>query len=207
MLINCVYACLQIMITPYLLDTFEIPLSVGGTVLVSLSAGIAVGSVVSGTLTQSGICNAYTQMAFGAGSVALGLLLLFPNPSLTFFYSNIRYLAYPAVLLCGIGDPVITVPTLRAITDLQIMIKGKCTGKNSISLFSVWMMASWGAMYSGTIVGGFMMEYLSYLSGAYILVSFSCVSIVICFVVNVVMRNVNPNVYVSVVNQAQTTPV
>ena len=186
MLINCIYAYLQISCTPYLLQTFKIPLSVGGTVLMLLSIGIAIGSLLSGALTQRKLCNAYTQMAIGASAVGLGLLLLFPSPSVPFLYNNVPYLAYPAVLLCGIGDPIITVPTLRAITDLQIMIRGKCTGKNSINLFSVWMMASWGAMYSGTIVAGMMMEYLSFLHGSYVLVASCCASVLICVVVNLV---------------------
>lgn len=179
MIINCVYTFLQIASTPYLLEVFSVPLSVGGSVLMCLSAGIAMGSFISGAITQCKFFNAYTQMALGSGTVALGLLLMFPNPNISFLYNKVPYLAYPAVLLCGVGDPIITVPTLRVITDLQTMVKGKCSGKTTLSLFSVWIMSSWCAMYAGTIVGGLMMVYLSYIHCSYVFLALCSASIVI----------------------------
>ena len=178
MLINCVYAYLQIAICPYLVDVFDIPISVGGTVLIAISAGVAIGSSLSGGLSQSGIINTYIQMAIGAGMVGLGLVLMFPTSSIPFLYNNVPYIAYPAAIISGIGDPIMTIPTLRAMTDLQTMLKRRCTGKNSISIFGVWMMASQCSNYSGALVGGVMMEFLTYQNGAYILVTFCALSLV-----------------------------
>ena len=42
------YAYLQISITPYLLTQFDEDLTIGGTVLIALSVGIALGSFLSG---------------------------------------------------------------------------------------------------------------------------------------------------------------
>ena len=186
MLINCVYAFLQISTIPYLYEKFNIPLTVGGTVLVTVSAGNAIGSSLSGLISQSGIINTYIQMAIGAGMVGLGLLLMFPTPSIPFLYNIVPYIAYPAVLLSGMGDPIITVPTLRAMTDLQTKIKGVCTGKNSISIFSIWMMGSSCACYAGAMVGGTLLEYLTYQDGAILMASVCGFSMVICLVIKMV---------------------
>ena len=188
MMINCVYGYLQVSTTPYLLEKFSIPLSLGGTVLIALSVGIAAGSLFSGMLGQSGVCNTYTQMTVGAGMVALGLLIMFPNPAIPFIYNNIPYIVYPTVILAGMGDPFVTLPTLRAMSELQVRVKGSCSGRNQVSLFGVWMMCTWGAVYSGALISGVMLEYLSYDQSAYVLVASCCLSMILCCVMNVMER-------------------
>lgn len=185
MLINCVYAYLQIASTPYLYEKFGIPLSIGGTVLVTVSIGIAIGSSLSGTIAQTGLVNTYTQMAVGALVVGLGLLLMFPSPSLHFLYNNVPYIAYPAVLMSGIGDPMVAIPALRAMTDLQTMVHGECTGKNEISIFGFWMLGTACSAYSGALVGGALIQLLSYQNAAYLLVIICCISSIISLVTKI----------------------
>ena len=166
--------------TPYLLEEFSIPLSVGGTVLATVSAGVAIGSSFSGAIAQSSIINVYTQMALGAITVAVGLLVMFPNPSISFMYNNIPYIAYPAGFLTGVGDPIITVATLRAMTELQTKVMGACEGKTYINLFSIWLMSFSSAGYFGSFAGGILLQYLSYRNGTHLLVSLCGVSVAIC---------------------------
>ena len=123
-LINCVYAFLNISTTPYLYHTFNVPLQLGGFVLIILSGGFALGSSLSGAIANTRVVNTYTQMACGSGMVGLGLLLLFPSPSVTLLYNVTPYMAYPAALIAGIGDPMITIPTLLAMTTLQVQRTG-----------------------------------------------------------------------------------
>ena len=176
MLINCVYMYLQIATAPYLYEKFNIPLTVGGSVLVTVSAGVTIGSGLSGMITQSRLIDPYTQMIIGSAMVALGLLTMFPSPYFSFIYNYAPYIAYPAAFLSGVGDPVITIPTLRAMTDLQILIKGKCTGKNEVGIFGIWIIGTHCATYSGALVGGVLIEYLSYT--AYLLAGLCCASLV-----------------------------
>ena len=187
MLINCVYMYLQIATAPYLYEKFNIPLTVGGSVLVTVSAGVAIGSSLSGMLAQSKIIDSYTQMIIGSAMVALGLLAMFPSPYFSLIYNYVPYIAYPSALLAGVGDPIITIPTLRAMTNLQISIKGKCTGKNEVGIFGIWMMGTSCAAYSGALVGGVLIEYLSYYNAAYLLAALCCVSLVTSAVIKTVL--------------------
>ena len=184
-MVSCVYAYLQISITPYLLTQFDEDLEIGGTVLIALSVGIAIGSVLSGVVTQSGVVSSYTQMAVGSGMVGTGLLLMFPSPRQKWFYNNVPYIAYPAVVLSGMGDPVMAVPTLVAMTDLQTLVTGRCTGQHSLSIFGIWLISTTCANYMGALVGGALMEFLTYEYAAYLLVSVCAGGLVI----SVGMRN------------------
>ena len=58
-------------------------------------------NLLSGAITQSGLLSSYTQMAIGSGMVGAGLLLMFPSPRQHWFYTNVPYIAYPAVVLSG----------------------------------------------------------------------------------------------------------
>ena len=181
-IVNCGYAYLQIATTPYLLEEFSIPLSVGGTVLATVSAGVAIGSSLSGAIIQSKIINVYTQMASGAVLVGVGLLVMFPSPSISFVYNNIPFIAYPAGFLTGVGDPIITVATLRAMIDIQTKLMGACEGQTYLNLFSIWLISHGGAAYFGTFAGGILLQMLSYQNGTKLLVSLCGISVAICLV-------------------------
>jgi hypothetical protein len=107
-------------VTPFLHENFNKSISYGGTVLVMVSVGMAIGSVSSGALLQRKILNQYTIMAIGAFSIGVGLMLAFPPEFIPSFYDLAPILAFPGVLLAGIGDPLMTISTLRALYNLQV---------------------------------------------------------------------------------------
>ena len=78
------------------------------------------GSLIGGALLQRKIFNHYTLMAGGALAVMAGLLLAFPPELLTPLFEIAPYTAVVGTLLAGIGDPVITVSTLRGLYSLQV---------------------------------------------------------------------------------------
>ena len=110
----------QVTLTPFLHDEFNKSISYGGTVLIFGSLGMAIGSLVGGVVLQKKIFNHYTMMASGALGVFVGLLMAFPPEFMTPVYRMAPYLAVPGTLIAGIGDPVITVSTLRAMYNLQV---------------------------------------------------------------------------------------
>jgi len=190
MLVNGAYSYLQIATTPYLLEEFNIPLSVGGTVLAVVSAGVAIGSTLSGAIAQRGIVNVYTQMGIGSLMVAAGLLIMFPSPAISFIYTNIPYIAYPAGFLTGVGDPIITVATLRAMTELQSKVKGACEGKTYINIFGIWLVGFSSAGYFGTFAGGILLQWLSYRNGTHLLASLCGLSVAISVVTRVIVGRI-----------------
>ena len=80
------------------------------------------GSLIGGALLQRKIFNHYTLMAGGALAVMAGLLLAFPPELLTPLFEIAPYTAVVGTLLAGIGDPVITVSTLRGLYSLQVTV-------------------------------------------------------------------------------------
>ena len=178
MLVNIVSGSLQVTCVPYLLDTFNVPLPEGGIVLITLSLGMAIGSVISGVISQTGK-HTYTQMSAGGAILLVGVMLFFPSRTIPFLYNNVANIAFAVALLAGSGDPFMTISTLRAMIDLQKRAKGKCTGRNHVTLFGAWLIGNWGAMYSGSIVAGVLGDYMSYGHQSYVLMSLLVLSIVI----------------------------
>ena len=51
----------------------------------------------------------------------MGLLMTFPPESLPAIYNVSPILAYPGVFIAGIGDPFMTIATLRALLNMQVI--------------------------------------------------------------------------------------
>lgn len=87
---------------------------------------MAIGSLVAGAALQKKILYHYTLMILGALLVLMGLMLSFPPKFITPVYKLAPYLAFVGTLLAGVGDPVITVSTLRALYTLQVTAMLAC---------------------------------------------------------------------------------
>ena len=106
--------------TPFLQNDFGKSISYGGGVLTFVSAGMAVGSISAGILLQKKIINPFTGMALGAVCVVVGLLLTFPPDALPALHRLAPITAFPGVFLAGIGDPLVSISSLRALYNLQV---------------------------------------------------------------------------------------
>ena len=106
--------------TPFLHEEFNKSISYGGTVLICASLGMGGGSLIGGVFLQRRTFNHYTLMAGGALAVMVGLLLAFPPEFITPLYNVAPYTAVVGTLLAGIGDPIITVSTLKGLYSLQV---------------------------------------------------------------------------------------
>ena len=108
--------------TPYLKEEFHKSISYGGTVLTMISAGMAVGSLSVGFILQKKILNHFTVMGRGAMCILTGLLVTFPPPSFPLMYNIAPLTAFAGVFVAGIGDPLMTIATLRALYSIQVFI-------------------------------------------------------------------------------------
>ena len=122
----------------------------------------------SGLMCQSHMMSCYTQMVLGAGLVMLGILLMFPHPSLHWLYNGGLLVAYIAVFIAGVGDPLLSVPTLKAMTDIQNGV-GKASPAQLNRIAGMWLMGTCCSSYTGQLIGGVFMNYLEFYQGAYIL--------------------------------------
>ena len=86
-----------------------------------VAIGMAVGSFLVGMLLQSKVLSHYTVMATGTLLILLGLLLTFPPTYFPSFYKMAPITAYPGIFLAGLGDPFVTISTLTALYDLQVV--------------------------------------------------------------------------------------
>ena len=108
------------MVTPFLKEEFNKSISYGGTVLTLVSVGMAIGSVSVGVILQKKILNPFTAMGIGATFICIGLLVTFPPQSLPVLYNLSPILAFPGVFIAGVGDPMMTIATLRALYNIQV---------------------------------------------------------------------------------------
>ena len=106
---------------PFLHDKFGKSITYGGTVLISASLGMAIGSLLGGIALQRRILNHYTLMILGALLVLVGQILTFPPEYVSPVYMISPYLSFLGALLAGIGDPVLTLAALRALYTLQVI--------------------------------------------------------------------------------------
>ena len=110
----------QVAVTPYLKEEFNKSISYGGMVLTLASVGMTIGSVTQGLILQKKLLNHFTVMALGALCIFVGLMLTFPPETIPVLYSLAPITAFPGVLIAGIGDPLVTIATLRALYNTQV---------------------------------------------------------------------------------------
>ena len=108
--------------TPFLKEQFHKSVSYGGTVLTLISVGMCVGSVSVGVLLQKKVLHHFTLMGTGALCVCIGLLVTFPPEVLPKMYDQSPILAFLGVFIAGVGDPLMTIATLRALYSIQVGI-------------------------------------------------------------------------------------
>ena len=110
----------QVSVTPFLKEQFNKSISYGGAVLTLVSVGMCIGSLSVGILLQKRIVSHFTAMAIGALCVCFGLLVTFPPEFLPTMYHLSPITAFPAVFIAGVGDPLMTIATLKALYDIQV---------------------------------------------------------------------------------------
>ena len=102
---------------------------------------MAIGSVSVGAILQKKILHPSTAMGIGDTCIFIGLLVTFPPQSLPALYKLSPILAFPGVFIAGVGDPIMTIATLRALYDIQV------NELNSLNIFKL----SPPSMYLGSV--------------------------------------------------------
>ncbi|KAL5259086.1 hypothetical protein ACHWQZ_G009521 [Mnemiopsis leidyi] len=182
MLINANYGVLQVTITPYLKEEFQKSISYGGSVLTLVSVGMAIGSTSIGFILQKKIISQFTAMGIGALCIMMGLLLTFPPKSLLAIYNLSPILAYPGVFIAGIGDPFMTIATLRALLNMQLQEAGGgiLSPKIVTKITAIWIIGYCFMYYSGPFIAGTLTDYLSFSTTAGVLAGVCLLAFLIC---------------------------
>lgn len=168
-LININYGVIQVIVTPFLHDEIGTTISYGGTVSLFVSIGMASSACIAGWLIQRKSFHSFTLMAIGSFVTAIGLLLAFPPPYIPALYNNAKWLSILGVFIAGFGDPLVTLPTLRAMCDLQEARTGPLSASTVTIVTSIWLMFYHGAYYAGSFLAGLMTDYLSFSETAQVL--------------------------------------
>ena len=108
--------------SPFLKEQFNKSISYGGMVLSLISVGMCVGSVSVGLLLQKRVLHHFTLMGTGALCVCIGLLVTFPPEVLPKMYDRSPMLAFLGAFIAGVGDPLMTIATLKALYSIQVGI-------------------------------------------------------------------------------------
>ena len=78
-------------------------------------------------------------------------------------------------------------PSYQAGCKTDSNSSGSCTGRNSISIMSIWMLATHCADNTGSIVGGVLLQFLGYHDSAMVLVVLCSVSVVSCAMLRIAL--------------------
>jgi 1,4-dihydroxy-2-naphthoate octaprenyltransferase len=82
--------------------------------------GLVVGSLSVGLILQKKILNHFTVMGLGALCIFTGLMVTFPPQSFPAMYKITPITAFAGVFIAGVGDPLMTIATLRALYNTQV---------------------------------------------------------------------------------------
>ena len=123
------------------------------------ASGMAISCLGTGMLLQRRLFSPPSTMAIGAALLALGLFLTFPPPSLS---RHTPTLAFLGVFLAGLGDPLMTLSTLRAMSDIQAGKEGELSAQTITDITGVWLIGYNAFFNAGPFLGGFMTDYMSY---------------------------------------------
>lgn len=134
-----------------------------------VSIGMASSACIAGWLIQRKSFHVFTLMAIGSFVTAIGLLLAFPPPYIPALYNNAKWLSILGVFIAGFGDPLVTLPTLRVMCDLQEARTGPLSASTVTIVTSIWLMFYHGAYYAGSFLAGLMTDYLSFSETAQVL--------------------------------------
>ena len=188
MIINLNFGVLQVSVTPFLQEVFHKSISYGGIVLIFVSIGMTLSSLVTGMLLQKKVFHHFTIMAFGASCLCLGFVITFPPDQIPIIFNKAPILAIPGVFLSGFGAPMITIATLRALYDMQLQRIGILTPRCVTSLTGIWLVGYSGVFYSGSFLAGVLTDHLTFSDMAEILSAFCLVSALLCVALRVLMK-------------------
>lgn len=115
-------------------------------------------------------------MVVGALMVGVGILFIFPDPAVTVIYSHPLAFSYPAVLLASLGDPILTIPALRAMKEVQMVTNGSLSPRQAIRISEVWLVGTKCASYMGSLIAGVLNDDFEIYESAYVLSILCCIS-------------------------------
>ena len=178
--------------TPYLFDEFNVSIAQGGTYIAILYVARFVGAVTSGYIMQKGWATSSLIMASSAILAGIGVVILFPNPSVTFLYNNVIILAYISTFLQGFANQMSTTAALFAFEDVQVKLaKREMSALSKSRSTTIWL-CLWTAFNRiGHLVALLAMEYLTYEQGGWMMAGLCLVSLCTSVGVEVAIRKLN----------------
>ena len=177
--------------TPYLNEIYDMPLSRGSSIVCVQYLGLMAGAAISGSVMQIKLPGFTAPKVMAAGSflALVGVMLVFPGEGIEFLHNLVPKLAYLGVFLQGFGCQMIGVASLSAVEEIhKVLGQRTYTSNNMSTAATLWLCAWTVAAYSGNLVALMVMKYMSYNHGAWMLVVFSAISMVLSICQDVAVR-------------------
>ena len=158
-------------------EELEKSYSFGGLVFSLSTVGLILGSVISGVVLQGKLIRANTQMLWGAVLMGLAILLTFLPPSLQHFAA---YSSFPAALLAGSGESLVTLAAITAMYDVQRKARGEVTPQCATRIAGLWVVGYAGFYFGGSGLAGAVRGLLSFYHMALVMVGCCALSAIMC---------------------------
>ena len=151
--------------------------------------GLIAGASTSGSILQLAWLSTSKVMAAGSFLGMIGVILVFPGERIRFLHSSVPQFAYLGVFIQGYGCQLIGVASLSAVEEIHTLVgRRNYTRENSSTATTLWLCAWMIAVYMGHLLALFVMKYMSYSQGGWVLAGFCALSFVMSIAQDTAIR-------------------
>ena len=171
---------IQVTMTEFMHESLGKSYSFGGLVFSLSTVGLIFGSIFSGIVLQEKLIKANTQMLFGAILMIMALLLAFPPVSIEWIAA---FSSWPASLLAGAGESLVTLAAITAMYDVQREVRGEVTPKCATNICGLWVVGYAGFYFGGSGMAGAVKGLMSFYHMSLVMVGCCVLSGVMCVLI------------------------
>ena len=180
MFLDATYGYTASMVTPYLVEIFNISVSRAGFYVMGLNFSMTFGSIFSGYLMQKNVLSSSKIIILAASLGMVGLWVLFPGSSIPFLHESVPYTAFFALFLIGCSDQMGSMASFKAVEDIQVLVCRRSFGKKNRSMASaVFYTAASFAMAAGSAVTVIAIDALGFEQGSWLVIGGLFVSLTV----------------------------
>ena len=170
--INVATGYLNIAIVPFLVECCNVSISRGGSYITILNLTVALGFGMAGWISQKRLISTLSLSAVGGLVVTVAILLMFPDPDLAVLYEKVHYIGYLAIVLAGLGDPMVLSVSIMNMESVQTeLCQRTLQDEQKSKLVSIWSVIWMVGLYGGMFFAGILMDTLPFAVGAWIISS------------------------------------
>lgn len=173
-LVNIAGGYMVVVTVPFMMECCAVSATQASSIITAYSVVLAAGYFLAGMISQHQLLSSGTQAIIGGLLVTLGLLFMYPSPTLPLLYANSHYVGYLAIMLVGLGDPFVVSVTISSMESVQTdLCKRSLSAKQRSKISSLWLLGWLFGYYFGMFIAGVFLDTISFELGGWIVATLS----------------------------------